>query len=286
MSDSNVLVTGHTGFVGSALTKLLRLRGETVIGVSASNGYDLESPHSLNTLDGIKISQIYHLAGRTYVPESWERPDVFYRSNVLGTQTVLDFCRKHSLPMIHVSAYIYGHPQHLPVTEDHPLRPDNPYAHSKFLAEELCRFYADSFVVPVTIVRPFNIYGPGQPDRFLIPSLARQILAQETVTVANTVSRRDFIFVDDVADAILFLAKRQSRFSVYNICSGQSYSVEEIIEIISEILDVSRIINSGEIYRKNEVPNVVGSAARLLTTGWKPGYTFAQGLTATIDRKR
>ena len=286
MNSSRVLVTGHTGFVGSALVRRLKEQGNTVVGASASNGCFLETPNALDDIDGNALSRVYHVAGRTFVPESWEYPHLFYQTNVMGTQTVLDFCRRYGLPLLYISAYVYGSPSRLPISEEHPHCPDNPYAHSKVLAENLCRFYADKFGVSVTIARPFNIYGPGQPEQFLLPRIIRQALTENTITVANTVSRRDFVFIDDVADALVFLAAHQHNSTIYNICSGYSLSVAEVVGAVCETLGKKCSLHSENVYRPNEVLDVVGSASNILSLGWKPMYTFTQGLAITIESLR
>jgi nucleoside-diphosphate-sugar epimerase len=117
------------------------------------------------------VRHVFHLAGKAFVPESWQAPHGFYEVNVLGTANVLDFCRRQSASVTLISSYVYGKPLRLPIDEDHPLEPFNPYSHTKILAEEIGRYYAAQFGVPVFIVRPFNVYGPGQDRRFLIPTL-------------------------------------------------------------------------------------------------------------------
>src|SRR6202011_2766469 len=109
-----------------------------------------------------------------------------------------------------VSSYMYGHPERLPIPEDHPLRASNPYSHSKLLAEQITRFYQESFGVPVTIVRPFNLYGPGQSEDFLIPTLIRQALAQDSnaIVVADLTPKRDYIYIDDVVDLLVRLGEQ------------------------------------------------------------------------------
>ena len=113
---------------------------------------------------------------RTFVPDSWKTPTVFYETNVLGTVNVLELCRRTSASLTFISSYVYGHPRSLPIAEDHPCRRSTRYSHSKILAEEVVRFYAATFHMPAAIVRPFNVFGAGQSDMFLIPKVMRQVL--------------------------------------------------------------------------------------------------------------
>ena len=122
-----------------------------------------------------KLDHVIHLASRTYVPASWENPLDFYRTNASGTTNILDLCRKQGCSLTYVSSYVYGTPQYLPVDENHPVAPVSPYNHSKLVAEDICRFYSEQFGVPVTILRPVNIFGPGQNPSFLIPFIIEQV---------------------------------------------------------------------------------------------------------------
>ena len=191
-----ILVTGSNGFIGKALIKKLTILGFTTIGFDIADG-DIAEEGSLGYLENEEISYIFHLAGKTFVPESWSHPYRFYRINVMGTENILEFCRKTGAGLTYVSSYLYGKPEYLPVDENHPVKAYNPYSHSKVIAEEVCRYYRDQFNLGITILRPFNVYGPGQSDRFLIPELIKKILQPET----------DFIEVMDL--------KTKTRFHIY-----------------------------------------------------------------------
>ena len=118
------------------------------------------------------IDHVIHLAAKSFVPESWDNPYIYYRTNVLGAANVLEYCRKTECDLTALSSYIYGKPTHLPISEKHPIRPYNPYSHSKILSEELYNYYRKSFKLKINILRPFNIYGPGQKDTFVIPKIS------------------------------------------------------------------------------------------------------------------
>ncbi|HSN49645.1 MAG TPA: SDR family oxidoreductase, partial [Bacteroidales bacterium] len=168
-----ILVTGSEGFIGKALIARLLASGHTVTGFDAPEG-DIAEKGILDNLKDTGIGYVFHLAAKTFVPESWNNPFDFYRVNLLGTTNVLEFCRATGAGLSYISSYLYGTPGYLPVDEKHPLKAHNPYSHSKIVAEETCRYYRDQFKIPVTIFRPFNIYGPGQDQRFLIPKIIAQ----------------------------------------------------------------------------------------------------------------
>ena len=185
MTDT-VLVTGATGFVGSALSDRLEQQGARVLRASSSLGHDVTDPSGLDAFKGAGVDMVCHLAARTFVPDAWADPAGFYEVNVLGTQRALDFCHSAGRPLPLLLRLRLRAPERLPVGESHPVRPAHPYAHSKWLGEELCRFYAKAWELPVSIVRPFNIYGAGQDERFVIASIVRQWARERRVRVATT----------------------------------------------------------------------------------------------------
>src|SRR5207237_1415928 len=150
------------------------------------------------------VHYVIHLAGKSFVPDSWKDPQEFMRVNAEGTRNVLEFCRKNNIPLIFMSSYVYGIPVRLPIDENHPVTPSNPYAQSKYEAEKICIMYAEKYKIPVTIVRPFNIFGPNQPEHFLIPKIIQQALdvSSTRIELQDLSPRRDYIYMDDLLDAI------------------------------------------------------------------------------------
>ena len=197
LKNKNILVTGANGFIGSHLVPALRAAGYLVSTHSTRQG-DIRNC----TLDFEGIGHVFHLAARTFVPDSWSDPLSFYEVNLLGTVNVLEFCRSHGTSLTLISSYVYGPPARLPISEDEPLRAFNPYSHTKILAEETALYYQRQFAVPVTIIRPFNVYGPGQDRRFLIPTILWQAIdpGQAAIEVADLNPRRDYIFIADLVD--------------------------------------------------------------------------------------
>lgn len=281
----SILVTGSRGFIGGALKNRLISNGINVLELAPET--DLAESESLNSFECQDIDYVFHLAGRTFVPESWEDPHTFYRTNLTGTINVLDFCRRKSIPMTFVSAYLYGQPVKLPISEDHPIKPDNPYAHSKYLAEQVCEFYAKEFGVRMVIIRPFNVFGPGQDEKFLIPFIIKQAQSNEVIKVKDLEPRRDYIYLDDLIDALVLTMEIQKNFSIFNIGSGSSVSVREIIDIVQNVLGTDKEIVCEEITRKNEIIDVVADISHAQKElGWFPKTSFYNGIVRLTSQSQ
>jgi nucleoside-diphosphate-sugar epimerase len=279
MSEA-ILVTGATGFVGSHLVQHLCREGRRVHAHSSKDG-DIARCR----LDFDDVGHVLHLAGRSFVPDSWESPRAFYEVNVLGTANVLEFCRRRGVPLTFVSSYVYGIPRCLPIREDHPLAPLNPYSHSKILAEDTVRCFGAWFGVRASIVRPFNLYGPGQNAQFLIPTIIRQALDPgcDRITVRDERPRRDYIHVGDLV-SLLIATLTGPAGGVYNAGSGRSVSIAELVTEISSALPAQKPLHSIDEARKEEVLDVVADITRAgKELSWQPRIGLAEGLRDTIQ---
>lgn len=277
---ARVLVTGAPGFIGRALCRSLSSQGHELVELSHGDG-DISESATLSNIG--PVQHVFHLAGRTFVPDSWVNPVGFHKTNTLGTGNVLEYCRAHGARLTFVSAYLYGVPDHLPVEEQCTPRPNNPYALSKYLAEQICEFYANYYGVDVTVIRPFNIFGPGQKEPFLIPHIVNQVMARQAIHVKDLAPRRDYVYIDDLADALVKTLSGPSGYNVFNIGSGKSISVQELVADIQSIVGTELpVISAGEI-RPNEINDVyadISKAQKML--GWAPSYTFRQGVEQMI----
>jgi nucleoside-diphosphate-sugar epimerase len=280
---NKILVTGATGFLGRHLVAALESEGRAVRKHSTADGdiADCALP-----MEG--VSHVFHLAGKSYVPESWQNPHAFYHTNVMGAVNVLEHCRRNQAALTLISSYVYGQPQRLPIAEDHPLSAVNPYAHTKILAEQTAQFYERRFGVALTIVRPFNLYGPGQRQSFLIPSIVRQMLdpAAPVVRVTDLRPKRDYVYVAD-AVTLLLATLRPSVHGVYNVGSGRSASVAEVAELVSKAAGISKPLFSADERRPGEILDVIAdtsrAAAELL---WQPCTSLADGIAAVVAAER
>ena len=275
---SNILITGSTGFIGRALSAKLNTLGHGLVLMSSADG-DIAHPDSLKKFSNHEISHVFHLAGKTYVPDSWVNPTEFFRVNLLGTTNVLEFCKTSGIPMTFVSAYIYGHPESLPIKESCKIRPSNPYALSKRFAEKACEFYAEAHEMDITVIRPFNVFGFGQNNKFLIPSIIHQSQSEERIVVKDLLPKRDYIFLDDLIDALLITIKALKGYRIYNIGSGVSLSVREVVDAIQKVAQTNKNVFSEKNVRSNELMNVVADISKAhKELNWRPQYTFREGI--------
>lgn len=270
-----ILVTGSDGFIGKRLVLLLRSSKYVVHTFDKQEG-DISSCD----FHFEKLDHIIHLASMVGVPLSWKDPTSFYRINVLGTANVLELCRRMNCSLTCISSYVYGTPEYLPVDELHPVKPASPYNHSKLLAEEICRYYASAFGLSVVVFRPANIFGPGQHPDFLIPSIVRQLFdpAVEKITVSDLRPKRDFLYIDDLIDALI-RTLGQKGFNLYNIGYGKSFSVEEISSIIMKEACLNKEIFVAGNTRKNEIFDIrINSSKLMAESGWKPVTSLEKGI--------
>ena len=285
---AHVVITGATGLVGRRVARALApLPDWRITPVDRSLGHDVTQPSWWRDVPALseRADVVLHLAGRTFVPDSWKHPALFYENVTMATH-VLEFCRETGARLVHVSAYLYGRPAYLPIDELHPVTPDNPYALSKHLAEQLCTFYANHFGVTVAIVRPFNLYGPDQDDRFLIPTIVKQALAGGRVTLKDTRPKRDYLYIDDFVNALQCMLGSNADgggADVFNVGSGQSVSVGAIAEEVGRACGRDLEIVDLEERRQNEIDDCVADTRRFRARyDWKPRWTLARGIKEIV----
>jgi GDP-4-dehydro-6-deoxy-D-mannose reductase len=273
---SSILVTGAAGFIGRRLVPALEGAGHRVHAVDSRAG-DVADAATWARMPAVEV--VVHLAGRTFVPDSWAQPEAFIRSNVLGAAEALGFCRTRGARLVFLSSYLYGNPARLPIHEDAPIAATNPYALSKQLAEEACRFYAERLAVPVTVLRPFNVYGPGQGEPFLIPHIVRQLAEGGPIQVKDLEPRRDYVYVDDVVAAIACAVGRRGGFGVFNVGSGVSHSVAQLIDAIQDVWQTRAHVRSAGERRHDEIMDTVADvSAAEAELGWRPRFGLREGL--------
>lgn len=283
MATEAVLVTGATGFIGRALVARLRSENREVIALGSVDG-DIAAAGTLAGYRGREFRCVVHLAGRSYVPDSWAKPAEFMRVNVGGIENVLEFCRGVQAPLVCMSAYIYGAAARQPISEDVAPQPNNPYATSKHLAEQACESCAEQHGLPVTVLRPFNVYGPGQNERFLVPTIVRQVAEGKAIEVLDLRPRRDWVFVEDVVDAVVAAAQKPGGYRVYNIGSGVSVSVEELIRRVQGLALTELPVRSKGETRQQEIADAVANISKARRElGWSPRTLLSEGLRRCIE---
>jgi len=280
------MITGASGFIGSALVSYLKKEGEEVLPIDM-NDLDLCDADAVNAYPADGIGHIIHLAGITFVPRSWEEPAEFVRVNTGATLHMLEYCRVHKIPMTYISAYIYGQPERLPIKESDPVRPNNPYAKSKHLAEQLCEFYAKEFGVKVSVIRPFNVFGIGQKENFLIPKIIKQVLFEDAIRVMDVTPYRDYIYLEDLVRGIYFTTQKVQDYDVFNLGSGEAYSVREVVDLTQKIAGTDKDVITESAPRKNEMNKVLADVSHAREVlGWEPQISLEEGLRRIIADQR
>lgn len=293
------LVTGASGFVGRYLVE--RLRSAQYEVTAAGGPHDGASgeflPVDLADADSIcaafdlaKPEVVFHLAAQAFVPRAIEAPEETYETNLMGTARVLQALRaiREKARFVFVSsAEVYGvqPPEAMPLRESLPPNPANPYAASKAAAEAIVLGEVHSFGVDAVIARAFNHIGPGQSDRFVVPSFAAQLAAiarggEPVMHVGNLEAKRDFLDVRDVVDAYVAIAERGERGEVYNIASGSAISIREILGELIRIAHVPvEVRDDPARMRPSDAPLVYGTSEKLhARTGWQPRIPLRRSL--------
>lgn len=311
-----VFVTGADGFIGSHLAEALVRSGHDVRALVQYNSFN-----SLGWLDSLAPEMrgqievvagdvrdrsqmgccvqgcdvVFHLAALIAIPYSYAAPQSYVDTNISGTLNILEAVRaNHNTRMIHTStSEVYGSAQFVPITEDHPLQGQSPYSASKIAADQLAFSYYSSFDLPVTIVRPFNTYGPRQSQRAVIPTIIAQLLAgAETIELGSTTPTRDFNFVEDTVHGFLMaMLPEKILGQVINLGSGYEVSVGDIARLIAKILNRNvEITTSQERIRPgaSEVQRLFAANERARELlDWSPKYAgldgFERGLEKTIN---
>lgn len=304
-----VLVTGAGGFIGSHLSERLVELGAHTRGLVHYNalgtwgwldrsevrnemevvsGDICDRDSVLQAMQGVEI--IFHLAALIAIPYSYHTPASYVRTNVEGTLNVLQAARQICVErLVHTStSEVYGTARYVPIDEEHPLQGQSPYSATKIAADKLAEAFHLSFELPVTIIRPFNTYGPRQSARAIIPTIITQALTQPAVRLGNLQPLRDLTYVEDTVEGFIKIAQEARAIGhVINVGSGKEISIGELGNTILKLLhkdvaivhDTPRVRPSG-----SEVERLCAStrkAEKLL--GWHARNSLKEGLTKTIE---
>lgn len=278
-----VAVTGSSGFIGEKLVSKLLESGHDVIKLDLSEGIDILNWDELKKIKRFDV--LVHLAAMSFVPLSYEKPREFYHLNINGVINGLELCRLNYAKFVFASSYVYGKPKYLPIDEDHPLEGFNPYAETKILGEKICENYFKYFKVPSIILRPFNVYGQGQNENFLISLILEQ--ANTGILKLNDPKpKRDYVFIDDVANAFYKAVEYKRRdFETFNVGTGISYSVKEVTELVNKIYSNKLKVSFSNKQRNSEVLDTVADITKIKTVlNWHPTFSLKEGLLRMIER--
>lgn len=308
----SILVTGADGFIGSHLTEELVKQGKKVRAFAYYNSFntwgwlDTLSKDILNEIEvftgdirdpnGVReamkdIDEVYHLAALIAIPFSYHSPDSYVDTNIKGTLNVLQAARDLGTSRILVTSTseVYGTAQYVPIDEKHPYQGQSPYSATKIGADRIAESFYRSFDMPITIVRPFNTYGPRQSARAVIPTIIAQLLAgRKEIRLGSLTPTRDFNYVKDTINGFIEISKSTNTIGEeINIATQREISIGELAkEMINQINPNAKIICEEERLRpeNSEVNRLLGSNEKIKRmTDWEPSYTLEQGLAETID---
>lgn len=307
-----LLVTGADGFIGSHLTEELVKAGYEVKAFVYYNSFntwgwldtlpidimkhievfqgDIRDPHGVK--EAMKgCDAVFHLAALIAIPFSYHSPDAYVDTNIKGTLNVLQAARELDIDRVLVTSTseVYGTAQYVPIDEKHPYQGQSPYSATKIGADRLAEAFYRSFNLPVTIVRPFNTYGPRQSARAVIPTIITQLLAgKKEIKLGSLTPTRDFNYVKDTASGFIEIYRSDKTIGEeINIATQQEISIGELAEeLIRQINPNAKIICDEQRLRpeKSEVNRLLGANDKILRlTEWRPRYTLSKGIAETVE---
>ncbi len=306
-----IFVTGGGGFIGSHLVERLVKDGykvKTLVQYNVNNDHgwlehiDKKFKNKLQIVIGdindssfiLKETKnfdiILHLAALISIPYSYNSPASYIHTNIIGTLNCLEAVRVNKIKkIVHTStSEVYGSAKFIPMSEEHPINPQSPYAASKISADHLCFSYHKSFNLPVSILRPFNTFGPRQSLRAAIPSIITQYLRNKNhIEVGNTYARRDFTFVEDTVDGFIkCMNSKKSIGQVINLGTGYDVSIQEIIDNVSIILKkklkIKKIKNRVRP-KKSEVDRLLSNNVKAkVKLNWRPKFKGKKGFRIAL----
>jgi NAD dependent epimerase/dehydratase len=309
VADKRVLVTGADGFIGSHLAEMLVQQGARVRALAQYNSFntwgwledtrcrdrvevatgDIRDPHCAHAIVA-DVDIVFHLAALIAIPYSYVAPDSYVATNVTGTLNLLQAARAAGVAQfLHTStSEVYGTARYVPIDEAHPLQAQSPYSATKIGADAIAYSFFAAFGLPVTIVRPFNTYGPRQSARAVIPTIITQILSgRREINLGSLTPTRDFNYVEDTCRGMLALAGcKRAIGETVNIGSNFEISIGDIAGLIQEILDtrVTIVTDAARVRpAQSEVERLCCDNAKILAlTGFRPQVALKEGLTRTI----
>jgi NAD dependent epimerase/dehydratase len=309
MAAEKVFITGASGFIGSHVVEQFVKFGFDVTALvhynsRADQGWlvdlDKEIRSSLNVKFGdITDSEqmqnfiagknlVVNLAALIAIPYSYLAPRSYLNTNVIGTMNICEAVRTNHSRLIHFStSEVYGTPKTVPITENHNLNPQSPYAASKSAADQICISYHKSFEMDVTVLRPFNTYGPRQSMRAIIPTIINQFIARDgEINIGNLAPKRDFTFVEDTAAAVTSIANSEGLSGeTIQLGTGDTYSIQEVIELCEKISGKKALLKHDTKRMrpiKSEVEILLSDPSRAKgMLRWEPLVSFEEGLKKT-----
>jgi len=275
----SIFVTGSSGFIGSKIVEKLS-KSKVLTDSDNSKRIDLRNINEVLKIDSADI--VIHLGGK--IPSKELKWNDYFDNNVSGTLNILEYCIKKKVKkLIYVSSYVYGNPEYCPIDENHPINPHNAYSESKFLGEQLCKFYCDKSDLSVIILRPFNIFGESMNEGFLLTNLINATKTEKNITIINKNSKRDFLYIDDFVDLILKIKDYDCKFEIFNVGTEISFSFNEIVKKIEGL--TSKKLNPE--YLEDEkifIADIRADISKIKKKlNWEPKIEFEEGLKKMLN---
>lgn len=309
LNMQKVLVTGAEGFIGSHLTEMLLEKGYQVRALSLYNSFnnwgwleDVKSPNLEVVTGDVRdphfckeitkdIDKVFHLAALIAIPYSYVAPDSYVDTNVKGTLNICQAAKENNVKRVLITSTseVYGTARYVPIDEKHPKQPQSPYSATKVGADAIALSFYNAFNLPVTIVRPFNTYGPRQSARAIIPTIITQIgNGEKVIKLGDLRPTRDFNYVKDTCQGFIELSDCDGAIGQeVNVCSGREITMRDLLELIAKLMhsDVKFIEDAQRLRPANsEVFRLCGDNSKInALTGYKQKYSLERGLQETID---
>ncbi len=290
-----VLITGASGFIGRHLCKFLFEQNYEVYGIGKKNlnipyiTYYKANVLNLKQMENLCQNKDYiiHLAGVTAHEQLEGNPLYALQVNLIGTYNLLRaFYKSNANVFIYPSSgKVYGTPFYLPFDEKHPLNPTTILGKTKKMVEEMIETFSLFTSKCFVILRIFNVYGPGQKDKFLIPKIIKQLHQPEITLFNNIADKRDFIYIDDLLEAISVILRHTFKgMEVFNIGTGHSHSAEDIIKEIEKIIGEKKLLKINKtIQRRGEFREEKANIEKISSFGWHPSITITAGLKKVLE---
>jgi len=297
LTSKNILITGAGGFIGSNICKKLLESKHSVTTLCKNNIKEYQDFKKITgdisnkkTFSKIKsnFDVVLHLASYLDVKKSFTNLNETFQTNIRGTFNLLEhFSKFQQKPhfVFFSSSVVYGTTKNISIAETDAVNPTTPYATSKLAAENLFIGFSNSFNIPVSILRPFSVFGFGAPTHQRIPIVLKQIQQKHKVVVDNPNEVRDLIFVDDVVEASLSVMDHPPKlFEIYNLGSGKKISMYKLVKKITELYPFKIKITKGKITNLNSKKSVANISKIQQQFNWKPKTSLEQGLRKTIEK--
>ncbi len=309
LKGKKVLVTGASGFIGSHLVEELVRRGANVRAFVKNN-----SSNNIGSLEKLtedisekveivfgdiqnrenvkravyEMNLVFHLGALISVADSYKNPREYMDVNAIGTLNILEASREYKIEKIIIASTseVYGNGGNKIINEDFPLNPRSPYAASKIAAEKITESFYYSYNLPVSIIRLFNVFGPRQSIKPLIPAVINHGIRNEKIQITDLNSKRDFVYVADAVDAFIKTAESdKSNGETINIGTGTASSVKMILEILSKILekDLFKYVELGNLKNKDEKLLICDNKKAKKLLNWEPKYSLEEGLSKSVN---